>query len=743
MDDSIASLKIGIMEDSLKIFNIIMENDDTNNSQNEDTKTENECFDGELTPLLGGIVETMCGKMTSETGYSADSQSLLSNDALRSTEEDTMLAVYSTVLAAVTDIPEENSSHEEKRGENFLTTLLWEVDEPISDEIAYELGCKDDNKSLISFEAPGSPGQDTILAVDATEQMDKVKSWVWNYAKRVGDKAYCDLCEENSNNEFSCVGGTTGSVLRHLKNIHNICISNQQESNKTQSEESNENINEQSNAHNLELCDTEISTFTSTSSSTVPSRKRRRRNNLTSERNDTTPCSPERTEIIHQAVAKMVALNQLPISFCSSAGFHYFMSIVEPNYKAIKEEALKKRLYALKTDIKEKVKEKLRSAQSVSCTSDCWSSLSQQSYITIGAHIIDTQWCPISFTLTTHELHERHTAENLTQQLENTFNEWEIDKKVVAVVTDNAKNIVNAVTSLSYIPEVCSSTCAAHSLQLCINNSLKTDTITEIIQKCSKLVGHFKHSNVAMNELHKKQEQLGYPKSSLLQYCKTRWNSIYTMLDRLFINRSVILSVLTDRSITTSDICRKLEITENQWCLIETLICLLKPFYVLTTVLCKENHSPVSMVRPLLHKVIENHLKSQHDDNIIIKDFRKTVVNELTKRFNLQFEITNIISVSHISSFLDPRYKDLEHEPIHVREEIRNHVKNVLNNIVVHQQQPQQHTSIAVAFYRSRESRYKHAPSPAAFNECSVWPGDDDATLFSLAPTIRELLHHK
>jgi len=231
-------------------------------------------------------------------------------------------------------------------------------------------------------------------------------------------------------------------------------------------------------------------------------------------------------------------------------------------------------------------------------------------------------------------------------------------------------------------------------LQLCINNSLKTDTITEIIQKCSKLVGHFKHSNVAMNELHKKQEQLGYPKSSLLQYCKTRWNSIYTMLDRLFINRSVILSVLTDRSITTSEICRKLEITENQWCLIETFICLLKPFYVLTTVLCKENHSPVSMVRPLLYKVIENHLKSRDDDNIIIKDFRKTVVNELTKRFNLQFEITNIISVSHISSFLDPRYKDLEHEPIHVREEIRNHIKNLLNDSVVHQQQPQQHTSI-------------------------------------------------
>lgn len=52
----------------------------------------------------------------------------------------------------------------------------------------------------------------------------------------------------------------------------------------------------------------------------------------------------------------MVALNQMPISFCSSPGFHYFMSIVEPNYKAIKEKALKKRLFALKIDIKKKVK---------------------------------------------------------------------------------------------------------------------------------------------------------------------------------------------------------------------------------------------------------------------------------------------------------------------------------------------------------------------------------------------------
>jgi hypothetical protein len=43
-------------------------------------------------------------------------------------------------------------------------------------------------------------------------------------------------------------------------------------------------------------------------------------------------CTSERTEEIHQALAKMIAMNQFPLSFCSSSGFKKFMNIVEPNY---------------------------------------------------------------------------------------------------------------------------------------------------------------------------------------------------------------------------------------------------------------------------------------------------------------------------------------------------------------------------------------------------------------------------
>jgi hypothetical protein len=52
--------------------------------------------------------------------------------------------------------------------------------------------------------------------------MVKRKSWVWDYVKREGDRAVSDLCDGEGNNEYSCVGGTTGSLIRHLENVHGI-----------------------------------------------------------------------------------------------------------------------------------------------------------------------------------------------------------------------------------------------------------------------------------------------------------------------------------------------------------------------------------------------------------------------------------------------------------------------------------------------------------------------------------------
>lgn len=379
-------------------------------------------------------------------------------------------------------------------------------------------------------------------------------------------------------------------------------------------------------------------------------------------------------------------MNQLPLSFCSSSGFRQFMAVVEPNYKIIKEEALKKRLHILKSTVEEKIRNNLKDVQSVVCTSDCWSSLAQNSYITITAHALDNDWSPLSFTLTTQEMEERHTALNIAERLENVFADWDIKDKLTTVITDNAKNVVNAVQLITSTTNynISDVTCAAHSLQLSINKALKEDTISEIIKLSSSLVGHFKHSNLAKKSLLNKQKQLGMPEQSLLQCCKTRWNSIYLMLERIFKNRCPISSVIADRSITSTHIAQKLEILEHQWLKIEILVILLKPFQVITALLCGEKHSPTSMVRPLLKKLLENHLKPHINDDQIISNFKQTIISDIKERFNLECDSESRVSVRQISSFLDPRYKNLDHEPIVARENIRSSVMDLLNSTNVH-----------------------------------------------------------
>jgi len=81
-----------------------------------------------------------------------------------------------------------------------------------------------------------------------------------------------------------------------------------------------------------------------------------------------------------------------------------------------------------------------------------------------------------------------------------------ISEKVLAVVTDNAKNIVNSIPLISSTSEkqIFNIKCATHTLQLAINHAPKIESISDIIKQCNKFVGHFKHSALAAQSLEKR-----------------------------------------------------------------------------------------------------------------------------------------------------------------------------------------------------------------------------------------------
>lgn len=57
----------------------------------------------------------------------------------------------------------------------------------------------------------------------------------------------------------------------------------------------------------------------------------------------------------------------------------------------------------------------------------------------------------------------------------------------MAVVTDNARNIINAVNRLRNVSETYDLTCSAHSIQLAVNNGLKEGGIDTLINLSSKM----------------------------------------------------------------------------------------------------------------------------------------------------------------------------------------------------------------------------------------------------------------
>ena len=95
---------------------------------------------------------------------------------------------------------------------------------------------------------------------------------------------------------------------------------------------------------------------------------------------------------------------------------------------------------------REKTKKLLSSVWYCSVTTDIWTAQhSTRSYICLTVHFVTSSCELVSYCLSTKELLGEHIATNIhNTAIQRMLSAWNINtEKVVAVVTDNAKNIVN------------------------------------------------------------------------------------------------------------------------------------------------------------------------------------------------------------------------------------------------------------------------------------------------------------
>ena len=228
-----------------------------------------------------------------------------------------------------------------------------------------------------------------------------------------------------------------------------------------------------------------------------------------------------------------------PLSAVEHESFKSMIAFINPKAPVPSREQVVDWLRETEATARRAVKSMLR-GESVALTSDAWTSASQDPYLSMTVHYIDSEWQLVSLPLECAAFGGSHTAVRIMQKTEQLLARNNIGEELVsALVIDNAANVqlAGALASFDSVP------CAPHTLQLTVKQILEDPAVAKLLRRVRKIVGAFKHSSLKVEELIREQEQLGLKVLRLIQDVKTRWASTYLMLVNFLKNRQAIAVV--------------------------------------------------------------------------------------------------------------------------------------------------------------------------------------------------------
>ena len=192
-----------------------------------------------------------------------------------------------------------------------------------------------------------------------------------------------------------------------------------------------------------------------------------------------------------EKIAEFIAKDMRPLSVVDGHGFKQLINSLGPGYKVPSRTHVTSIGHKRCVAVKQRLLITLNTVQFLAVTTDFWTSRATQAYLTVTAHFITELWEMECKVLLTREMPEYHTGVHISETLMKASEEWKIGEKVVAVVRDNAANMILA----SQLLENCDDfPCFGHTLQLAVKAGLDLAIFSRLTAVCCKIVGHFKNS---------------------------------------------------------------------------------------------------------------------------------------------------------------------------------------------------------------------------------------------------------
>lgn len=384
---------------------------------------------------------------------------------------------------------------------------------------------------------------------------------------------------------------------------------------------------------------------------------------------------------IDEELLNLFTMDYQPFSIVNDVGFRNFVSALNPAYTLPNRQTISKSLIPLAYEkCLNSCKEKVKNITHACLTTDCWTSLNNESFIGVTIHYINENFELKSVLLKCSSLMVSHTAENLAQDINNCLEEWDLKGKIGIAVSDNAANITKAFEILRFRRFGC----FAHTINLVVIDALKD--IEKTVDKVKQIVGHFRRSTATNGKFINYQKNNGAEPKKLIQDVVTRWNSTFYMLDRFVELENAVRATM---GIINANLP---VIALEEWELIKNVIVILKPFERVTKVVSGENYMTGSLVIVMLNGLltfIEESLKkmektsgrfnmlinTENKGKDIIKNMLLKMQGQLLERFKNIEKSTSLA----ICTFLDPRFKTYAFRDDKAAEEIKKIVINMVS----------------------------------------------------------------
>ena len=366
-------------------------------------------------------------------------------------------------------------------------------------------------------------------------------------------------------------------------------------------------------------------------------------------RGEVIPRTSARWNQITDAVCFFIARDMQPFDTVNDPGFRHLLRELEPRYVPPDRKTIAIHyMPSLFDRQKERIHQQLSGITNFAVTTDVWTSRAKHAYTGLTVHYIDSSYMLQSHLLEVREFSESHTAVNIQEELTDILGDWGLcDKGLAGVTTDNGANITSAVGLLGW--SHCHLPCFSHTLQLGVEKAMKIPLVAKALARCRRLVCYFNHSAKACYILKKKQDDLHHPKHALVQDVVTRWNSSFYMVTRVLEQQQPLCATLLETR--RGDLMP----SDSEFATIECYKDVMKPLVDITEAVGAEKWVTISTIRPLLHKLLNKHLKpSLASDSQMVTALKEAIFSDLSGRYT-----GSILGITTKAAFLDPRFKSL------------------------------------------------------------------------------------